>query len=350
MRPWIGYLGVIVLAASVAGCASKPKARGPAVFCPPPPDPPRLQFLRCISSSLDIEKENKFLSFLTGQREIPKTFTKPYGVAIHKGKIFTCDSAGTIEVIDLVNRTFDFWVPQGAGAFQKPIGIAVDSAGNRYVADVERGQVVFFDPQGNYQGAIGDKESMKPTGVAVGGGRLYVTNLKKQRVEAYDLASREMVFSVPQEGAGADARLFQPTNIALDKDNHLYVSDTAGFHIKVFDAEGKFLRQFGKVGTAYGDMVRPKGIAVDREKRVYNVDAATELVQIFDDQSRLLLFFGKESGAPGLVLPAGICIDYDNVPLFQEYADPGFELEYLVLITSQLGNDTLSIYGFGHKK
>ena len=317
---------------------------------PPPPETPRLQFLKSFSSSLDIEKENKFLSFLTGQREEPKSFMKPYGVAMHKGKIFTCDSIGAIEIIDLVNRKFDIWVPQGSGAVQKPLGIALDAAGNRYVADGDRGQVVFYDAEGNFQGAIGEKATMKPTGVAVGGGRLYVTNLKKQRVEVYSLANREMLFAVPREGAEAEARLFQPTNVALDPDNHLYVSDTAGFHIKVFDAEGKFLRQFGQVGTAYGQMVRPKGIAVDRQKRVFNVDAATELVQIFDDQSRLLLFFGKEAGAPSLVLPAGICIDYDNVDLFQQYADPGFELEYLVLITSQLGNDNLSIYGFGHKK
>lgn len=342
-------LTVCVLA---SGCVSKPKPRGPALFCPPPPDEPRLQFLTVIGSSLDIEKENKFLSFLTGQREQPKAFMKPYGVTTEKGRILVCDSTGgAIEVIDLEKRKFDIWMPGGGGALLRPIDMAIDDSGTRYVADADRGQVVIFDAAGNCIGAVGDKATMKPTGVAVGGGRLYATNLKKSCVEVYDTATRKLLFSIPREGAEEDARMFAPTNIDLDSEMRLYVSDTAGFHLKVYDAEGKMIRKFGEVGTSYGQFVRPKGIAVDREHRIYNVDAATELVQIFDDKNQLLLFFGKgdDTHAP-LVLPAGICIDYVNVDYFRRYADPAFELEYLVIVVSQLGEQNLVIYGFGHKK
>lgn len=350
MSPWLMSVCAAALALTFAGCASKPQVRAPSVFCPPPPDPPRLQFLTSIGSSLDIEKENKLLSFLTGQQKEPKFFTKPYGLALHAGKIFTCDTVGGLEVLDLEERTFEYWVPTGAGTLIKPIDVEIDNQGNRYIADVERGQVVIFDASGKYLGAIGSKETMKPTGVAVGGGRIYATNLNRHCIDVFDLATRKPLFSIPRDDKDQDARMFAPTNIALDSNLRLHVSDTAGFHIKIFDADGKLEKRFGEVGTGYGQMVRPKGIAVDRAGRVYNVDAATELVQIFNEENKLLLFFGKEDGAVPLVLPAGICIDYDHVKYFESFIDPNFEVEYLVLVTSQLGNRNLSVYGFGRQK
>jgi DNA-binding beta-propeller fold protein YncE len=340
-------VGLIV----ASGCATKPKSRGPAVFYPPAPDEPRFQYLTSIGSSLDIEKQNKLMYFLTGTREEPKTFSKPYGLAVFEGRIFVCDSGGGVVIIDLVKHRFDFWMPEGRGQLRSPINIALDQDGNRFVADVGRGQVVIFDAQGNLIGEIGDEKTLKPTGVAVAGGRLYVTNLLKKRVEVYDASTREFLFPIPRDGAEPEAVMYAPTNIALDEKMNLYVSDTAGFHFKIYDADGKLLRKFGEVGTAHGQFIRPKGIAVDREHRVYSVDAATEVVQLFDDQDRLLMFLGKRLGtAPGLVLPAGICIDYDHLAHFAPYVDPGFTLEYLVLVVSQMGSSQINIYGFGHKK
>ena len=90
---------------------------------------------------------------------------------------------------------------------------------------------------------------------------------------------------------------------------------------------------------------------MDRESRVYVVDAAAQLVQIFDAEGKLLLFFGEPEGSEaGLDLPAKVLIDYDHVGLFQEYAAPDFQVEYLVLVTSQYGARKVSVFGFGQKK
>jgi hypothetical protein len=45
-----------------------------------------------------------------------------------------------------------------------------------------------------------------------------------------------------------------------------------------------------------------------------------------------------------------ILIDYQNIAYFRSYAAPEFEIEYLVLVTSQFGERKLSVYGFGHEK
>lgn len=343
---------VLVMAGLMCGCATKKNAPRDAIFIPPAPATPRLQFLTSIDSSLGIEKENQMMQFLTGEKKRPKPIFKPYGVAMHQGKIFVCDSVlPAIEIIDLAADQFEYWAPSGPGAFKKPLNIAFDENGNRYVVDVARGEVLIYDAAGNYQGAFGGVDRLKPTGIAVGGGKIYVTNLLKTRVDVHDVASKKLLFSIPRDGSDKASRLFSPTNLALDDENRLYVSDTGGFLIKIFDTEGQLVSGFGEVGTALAQFIRPKGIAVDREKRVYCVDAATEVVKIFNAEHKLLLYFGRADGtALPLVLPAGICINYEHVDLFRSFAAPGFDVEYLVLVINQYGARKLSVYGFGAMK
>ena len=80
-------------------------------------------------------------------------------------------------------------------------------------------------------------------------------------------------------------------------------------------------------------------------------DAAFNNVQIFSPEGRLLMFFGDAGLGPGgLMLPAKVAIDEQNMALFSAYTAPEFEIEYLVLVTSQFGDRKVSVYGFGHDK
>ena len=88
-----------------------------------------------------------------------------------------------------------------------------------------------------------------------------------------------------------------------------------------------------------------------RDGNLYAVDASFNNVQIFNREGRLLLFFsgpGFEAGQ--LQLPADVAIDYDNVGHFREFAGPDFEIEYLVLVTSQFGPRQVNIFGFGRDR
>jgi DNA-binding beta-propeller fold protein YncE len=138
----------------------------------------------------------------------------------------------------------------------------------------------------------------------------------------------------------------------VDDQGRIYVSDTGGFFVNVYDAEGNFIRQIGELGIEPGRFALPKGIAVDREHRIYVVDAATAVVQVFDPEGRLLMYFGypKSSGPGGLYLPAGIAINYDHIPFFEKFAAPGAKLEFVIFITNQAGLQKVSAYGFMSKK
>jgi DNA-binding beta-propeller fold protein YncE len=368
-----------------AGCATAPVTKPKAdIFFPPPPAAARLQFLKSFSSERDLGGgPGRFFSFIVGKEPPKKPIGKPYGVALHDGKLYVCDTGSSaIEILDLQKKQLRYFTPAREGALRTPVNIAVDHDGTRYVADTGRGQVVIFAADDRYLGAIGEKvlsaskahskapaaatetpaaapsfagkvDEMKPTDVAVAGDRLYVSDLKNNRVRVYDKAARKLLFTIPADPAAEDpqARLYAPVNLAVDAQRRLYVTDIGAFRVQQYDPDGKFLRTIGRLGDSPGEFARPKGVAVDRDGRVYVVDAAAQLVQIFDAEGKLLLFFGEPEGSEvGLNLPAKVAIDYDHVGLFQGYAAPDFQVEYLVVVTNQYGDRKVSVFGYGRKK
>jgi hypothetical protein len=57
--------------------------------------------------------------------------------------------------------------------------------------------------------------------------------------------------------------------------------------------------------------------------------------------------YGQPEKGEGLSLPAAVKIDYDNVALFKRYAAPNFNVEYLILVTSQVAPNKIDVFGFG---
>ena len=47
-----------------------------------------------------------------------------------------------------------------------------------------------------------------------------------------------------------------------------------------------------------------------------------------------------------LVLPAGVAVDYEDVKYFAKYVAPGYRCDYLILVTSQFGDNKVSVFGY----
>jgi DNA-binding beta-propeller fold protein YncE len=342
-----------------AGCTTTPQTKTKDfTFFPPPPDEPRIQFLTSFGSESDLAGQSKFTEFLVGSERVHRPIWKPYGITPTQGRLYVCDTQpGNLTMVDLVKRKISYLRPEGRAAMKVPINVAVDKDGTRYVTDTKRGQVLIYGADNRYLGEIGKQGEMKPCGIALAGERLYVSDLSNHCVRVYHKATRDVLFTVPrlpaQAGAGTneDARLLSPTNVALDPQGRIYVSDSGGFVVKVFDAEGRHLRTLGDLGLKPGRFALPKGIGVDREGRIYVVDAATAVAQVFDAEGRLLMYFGepKTAGPGALYLPAGLAIDYENAALFQKYAAPGYQIEFLIFVTNQAGPQKVSVFGFLRK-
>jgi len=317
------------------------------VLVPQPPQQPRIQFLAAYSKDLDVLPPlSGFRRLIVGDREA-RPLNKPYGVAIHNGQILICDTMdGIVAVYDLGAQTVAFLGGGPKGRLSKPINIAIDEDGTRYVVDLELNRVMVYDADNRYVRAIGDPEAWSPIDVAIIGKRLYVTDKMNGQVVLVEKATGEELRRFGQIEAGKPGR-FNPTNLVIGVDGSVYATDTLNASVIKFDDRGERLQTFGSLGRGLGQFVRPKGVAVDREDRVYVVDAASERVQIFNPDGELLLFFGGAGNRPGgLNLPAKVAIDYDNVGLFADRVAPGYEVEYLVIVTSQYGTNKVSVFGF----
>jgi DNA-binding beta-propeller fold protein YncE len=350
--------GWLMLAGLAAGCATNNKTvKTSYYFYPPPPDVPHLQYLTSFNSEQEMggNASRSFMSYITGQKPPTRDISKPYGVAVRDHKLYICDTDyGAVLEADLKQRSMSVFMAQGQGVLRLPLNIAIDAAGNFYVADSGRDQVVIFDKDENYVAAMGKLGEMKPRDVAVSSDRIYIADIQNHNVHVYDRATRNPLFTIPREPDATNAmrRLYSPTNLALDSKGRLYVSDTGAFRVQVYDAaDGDYLRTVGGMGDSPGQFARVKGIAVDRDCRLYAVDAMSQVVQVFNEQGKLLTWFG-EPGASGRIqnLPAKVMVDYDDVGSFQSLVAPGFKVEYLVFVINQIGSHLVSVYGFGHEK
>ncbi len=343
---------VAILLALAAGCATKKPVTKNYTFFPPPPDAPRIQYLMSYGSETDLGGRAGFEKFIVGQQTTFKPIWKPYGVAIRQGKVYVVDTqAANVTMADLSKGRLELLKPDGQESMRLPINVAVDKDGTCYVTDIARGQVLVYGKDKKLQTAMGRPGEMKPCGIALSGDRLYVTDMSNRCVRVYNRATKELLFNVPKNPADDKARLFGPTNVAVDQKGQICVSDSQGFVVKLYDAEGNFLRKIGELGVTPGQFALPKGVGMDREGRVYVLDAAAPVIQLFDAEGKLLMYFGQPNGTqPGaLYLPAGLAVDYDNVGEFQKYVAPGFKLDYIILVTNQAGPNKVSVYGFLRK-
>jgi hypothetical protein len=137
----------------------------------------------------------------------------------------------------------------GAGTsalFNSPTGIAIDSAGNLYVADTGNSTIRKITPTGvvstlagiagltgSTDGTMGDARFNGPTGVAVdAAGNLYVADTGNSTVREITPAGvvTTLVGSAGQtgsaDGLGSAARFNAPHGIGIDASNNIYIMDT----------------------------------------------------------------------------------------------------------------------------
>ena len=337
----------------LSSCAAPPdKVNVGPVFYPPLPNSPRIQFLTSFATLRDLTDTSVFSDFLLGKERTSQSLVKkPYGVALADGKLFAVDTRGPGYVVfDLKQQRTYSISGLGAGRMKKPINIVLDAKGNRFVTDTERNQVLMFNNQDEFVRAFGLEGQFKPTDVALLNDEMYVVDIEHHKIQVLSIAFGDKLREFGKAGSNEN-EFYHPTNIKIGVDGNLYISDTGNYRIQVYSRKGKFIRSIGKAGSGIGEFARPKGLALDRSGHVYVVDAAFNNVQIFGTDGKLLLFFGGAGNEPGgLNLPTDIEIDYDNVKLFQKYAAPGFELEFVILVANQFGPNKISAYGYGRMK
>jgi DNA-binding beta-propeller fold protein YncE len=307
--------------ALVGGCATGPPPKeDPKLVWPAPPLPPRIEFVRSITSQEDLKADTTFsaslVTFLAGEQIPEGRIASPAGLAVSA-------DAQRLYVADPLQHkvfTFDFEKKE----LRKidvgyPTGVAIDDEENIYVVDGVKKGVMVFDRTGKELREINDKTMERPNGIAVDSkhDRVYVVDTgnsesAEQNVKVFNRAGKR-IGAIGGAAGGDFGQFSYPTYVALDVDGNVFVGDTLNSRVQKFDHEGKFITAIGKAGSNWGEFDKPKGVALDSFGNVYVVDTSWSNVQIFNPKGQILLFFGGRGPIPGMMKnPLSIAIDKNN--------------------------------------
>jgi sugar lactone lactonase YvrE len=310
-----------------------------------------VQFLTFVSGADQLEEQQgSFARFVLGDEPAAdRTIQKPYGIASRDGVAYVCDTKGLSLVrLDFHAKSLSIIGAAGPGRLRKPLNIAIDSLGYKFVVDSERKQIVVFSPDDDYVTAFNVPGPCHPVDLALHENELFVLdNDESCQIVVMDRESGAVLRTIGGPGGGP-GQFKLPNSIAVSPDGFLYVSDTHNWRIQKLTRDGTPVWTKGQPGYRLGQFGRPRGIRVGPDGIVYVVDGATEIVQMFDSEGRVLMRFGGPGNAPGaLGLPSTLSIDKSSIPYFQRHVHEDFNVEYLLFVCSQYGNHLVNVYAFG---
>ena len=290
-----------------------PAAWAENLVWPPPPDQPRIQFLKTIVKPADIGIKKSFFKkiweFVAGEE--PESMIRPYGIAVKGDKIFITDVAlPGFHIFDLSRSDYKIVSPKLARV-PSPLAAAFAGSERVMVVDSVLRKILTFDIEGKFVDEFASGFSFqRPTSISVSplDRAVWVTDTAAQQVIKFS-PKGEKLLALGKRG-DKKGEFNYPTGLTVGKDGKVYVCDTLNARIQIFSPEGKFIFSFGKHGDSTGDFSHPKSIALDSDGNIYVIDGLFDAVQIFDEKGRLLLVFGRKGTQNGeFNVPASISID-----------------------------------------
>jgi DNA-binding beta-propeller fold protein YncE len=167
----------------------------------------------------------------------------------------------------------------GKGQFDNPHGLALDTAGNIFVADTNNGRIQKFSPNGTVVTSIATTD---PNGIAVDrAGNIYVAEIgSKHRVRKLGPDGTFMAEWAPG--------LYGPRKITIGPHNSIYVVDSGRNRIVEFSSDGQVLTTWGSDGSGDGQFKGLSSVAVDSTNKMYVADPVNSRIQVFDSNGKFL--------------------------------------------------------------
>jgi sugar lactone lactonase YvrE len=261
---------------------------------------------------------------------------EPHGMAVDsKGKLYVADAkVGVIFIIDPDTGNTELIKNGKDASFLWIVGLAVDDTDRLFVSDAQAHRILIFSPAHKMEAVI--KEGLAtPAGLAIDleNRFLYVADIALDQVLVYDADTFRLLRRIGTAGKNhtltTPGDFAKPTGIAVDRDGNLYVADTLNARVEIFDADGTFIRAFGRRGDGPGYFAMPKGVAVDCDGHIWVSDSMQNRVQVYSQEGQLLIYMGAGQGVlPGMFSGLQyISIDQNN-RVFTSEVFPGRVQEF----------------------
>jgi len=198
--------------------------------------------------------------------------TWPFGVAVDRqNRVYVSDEwTNTVSVFDADGKFLRKWGKTGSGDGEllRPAGLACDRDGNIIVVDSGNNRLQVFSPEGKFvakygKTGSGNGEFNQPWGATVDKeGNIYVADWKNHRIQKlspdgkflmkigeYGTLPHEpnayavtylgpFVSSLPVPGYPKAGIFNHPTDVAVDPDGDIYVTDWGNHRVSIFEADG----------------------------------------------------------------------------------------------------------------
>jgi trimeric autotransporter adhesin len=263
--------------------------------------------------------------------------------------------------------------PATKAAVNQPYGVALDAAGNLYIADTLDNAVRKVSADGTittiagfgspgFAGDGGPAIQAKlngPRGVAVDtAGNVYVADSGNHRVRRIDstgtivtIAGNGNTDFAPGDSAGTSSTLSDPRGVAVDRNGNVYIADTGHNRIRKVFPSGAITTIAGAAGTCcysgdggpaiLAELNQPMGLSLDSAGNLYVADAGNNAIRVLrpvPSTVTLAAVTNAASNATGPIAPGelvtlyGTGMDGAKSVLFNGMAGP-----LLYATTTQIG-------------
>ena len=203
----------------------------------------------------------------TGSMPLAEGLNNTSGVAV--------DAAGNVYVADASDNSIQEWNASTqtvstvvSAGLNDPHGLAVDASGNVYIADTNDGAIKVWNPSTQMVSTLIASGLNSPEGVAVdASGNVYVADTNDGAIKEWN-ASTQTVSTLVSSGLNG------PDGVAVDASGNVYIADANNAAVKVFNAST------GEVGVLISSGLKsPYGVAVDASGNVYVADAVNNEIE-----------------------------------------------------------------------
>jgi len=233
----------------------------------------------------------------------PNVQPNPYGTVENWAKLPAGRTFGSTSAVD-VGPDGSIWVAERCGA--------------NTCAGSSLSPILRFDGSGKVLTSFGGGMLVFPHGIFVDKeGNVWITDAQGKDEHGHQVfkfsPEGKLLMSLGKAGVAGDGvdTFNQPSDVVVAANGDIFVADGHGGNsnarIVKFSKEGKFIKTWGKKGSAPGEFDTPHAIAMDSKGRIFVGDRANNRIQIFDQDGGFIAEW-KQFGRP-----SGIFIDKHDI-------------------------------------